>query len=108
MLKKENKTSDIKEYRRQYQLKNKEKIKAYNKKRYKRKTKILDEKAFQKKCLEKIFNYSQYWLISYTELRRNKEKLKFKTFQTMTSMRNVDAECMPHIWSNIDDERDSF
>ena len=36
------------------------------------------------------------------------EKLKFKTFQTMTSMRNVDAECMPHIWSNIDDERDSF
>jgi hypothetical protein len=79
MLKKQNKTSDIKEYRRQYQLKNKEKIKAYNKKRYKRKTKILDEKAFQKKCLEKIFNYSQYWLISYTELRRNKEKLKFKT-----------------------------
>jgi len=26
----------------------------------------------------------------------------------MTSMRNVDAECMPHIWSNIDDERESF
>jgi hypothetical protein len=32
------------------------------------------------------------------------EKLKFKTFQTMTSMRNVDAECMPHIFSNINDE----
>ena len=27
------------------------------------------------------------------------EKLKFKTFQTMTSMRNVDAECMPEISS---------
>jgi len=27
------------------------------------------------------------------------EKLKFKTFQTMTSMRNVDAECMPDISS---------
>ena len=34
------------------------------------------------------------------------EKLKFKTFQTMTSMRNVDAECMPHIFSNIEDERE--
>jgi hypothetical protein len=32
------------------------------------------------------------------------EKLKFNTFQTMTSMRNVDAECMPHIFSNINDE----
>ena len=41
-----------------------------------------------------------------SEERRNylNEKLKFKTFQTMTSMRNVDAECMPHIFSNINDE----
>jgi len=31
------------------------------------------------------------------------EKLKFNTFQTMTSMRNVDAECMPHIFSNYED-----
>lgn len=35
------------------------------------------------------------------------EKLKFKTFQTMTSMRNVDAECMPYIFSNLDDESES-
>lgn len=31
------------------------------------------------------------------------EKLKFKTFQTMTSMRNVDAECMPEISSHYYD-----
>ena len=36
------------------------------------------------------------------------EKLKFKTFQTMTSMRNVDAECMPYIFSNLDDESESI
>jgi len=36
------------------------------------------------------------------------EKLKFKTFQTMTSMRNVDAECMPEIsghYYNVVEER---
>ena len=79
MQNKHNKTSDIKEYRRQYRLKNKKKIKSYYKKSYKRKTKKYNEKAFQKKCLETNFNYSQYWLMSYTELRQNKEKLKFKT-----------------------------
>ena len=36
------------------------------------------------------------------------EKLKFKTFQTMTSMRNVDAECMPFIFSNYEDESESI
>ena len=79
MQNKDNKTSDIKEYRRQYRLKNKKKIKSYYKKSYKRKTKKNDEKAFQKKCLEANFHYSQYWLMSYTELRQNEEKLKFKT-----------------------------
>tara|TARA_R110002020_G_scaffold180152_1_gene374212 strand:+ start:8941 stop:9396 length:456 start_codon:yes stop_codon:yes gene_type:complete len=79
MQNKDNKTSDIKEYRRQYRLKNNKKIKSYYKKSYKRKTKKYNEKAFQKKCLETNFNYSQYWLMSYTELRQNKEKLKFKT-----------------------------
>lgn len=79
MTKKQNKTADIKKYRRDYAKKNKEKIKAYYKKRYTPKTKHFDEKAFQKKCLETNFNYSQYWLMSYTELRQDNQKLKFKT-----------------------------
>ena len=35
------------------------------------------------------------------------EKLKFKTFQTMTSMRNVDAG-VPYMFSNLDDESEQF
>ena len=35
------------------------------------------------------------------------EKLKFKTFQTMTSMRNVDAECMPEISGHYYDTGES-
>lgn len=83
MQNKDNKTSDIKEYQREYRLKNKKKItarrKSYHKKSYKRKTKKNNEKAFQKKCLETNFNYSQYWLMSYAELRQDNQKLKFKT-----------------------------
>lgn len=91
MLNKENKTTDIKKYQQEYRKKNKEKIKLYNKKKYKRKTKIFDEKAFQKKCLNTSFNYSQYWLMSYTEIRQNKEKLKFKTIiQARSSISAID------------------
>jgi hypothetical protein len=91
MLNKENKTADIKKYQQEYRKKNKEKIKLYNKKKYKRKTKIFDEKAFQKKCLNTSFNYSQYWLMSYTEIRQNKEKLKFKTIiQARSSISAID------------------
>ena len=83
MPKKQNKTSNIKEYAKKYALKNKEKIAAqrreYHKRTYKPKTKPFNEKEFQKKCLETNFNYSQYWLMSYTELRRDNQKLKFKT-----------------------------
>lgn len=96
MSKKENKTINIKEYRQEYNLKNNKKIatkrKAYNKKTYKPKAKDFNEKAFQKKCLETNFNYSQYWLISYTELRETQEKLKFKTIiqaRSSTSALNI-------------------
>lgn len=96
MSKKESKTINIKEYRQKYNLKNNKKIatkrKAYHKKTYKPKAKDFNEKAFQKKCLETNFNYSQYWLISYTELRETQEKLKFKTIiqaRSSTSALNI-------------------
>ena len=95
MQNKDNKTSDIKEYQRQYRLKNKEKLsakrKSHHKKTYKSKTKKFNEKAFQKKCLSTDFNYSQYWFMSYTEIRQNKEKLKFKTvIQARSSTSAID------------------
>ena len=93
MQNKDNKTSDIKEYQREYRLKNKKKItarrKSYHKKSYKRKTKKNNEKAFQKKCLETNFNYSQYWLMSYAELRQDNQKLKFKTIIQALSLIHI-------------------
>ena len=66
MLKKVNKTAGIKKHQQGY-------------KKRKRKTKNFNEKAFQKKCLETNFNYSQYWLISCAQVIENNKKLKFKT-----------------------------
>lgn len=66
MLKKVNKTAGIKKHQQGY-------------KKRKRKTKNFNEKAFQKKCLETNFNYSQYWLISCAQVIEDNKKLKFKT-----------------------------
>ena len=75
--------------------------------------KLIDEKSFT--TAEKYFNKKlNYWKKGNFDNWESKkkdnetpllvpqgnylnEKLKFKTFQTMTSMRNVDAECMPEI-----------
>ena len=77
MQNKDNKTSDIKEYRRQYRKNNKEKIKAYRIKNRKPKAKTNES---IKDPLNFRFTYGQYWLIEYNEIKPNGLSFKFKTF----------------------------